>query len=159
MGKVKIRNVKLGDHEAFVSIYQNAYKGFEQYAYTKIKDIRWYFRWLMRRNSSGFFVAEVDDKRIGFVACDVNWYSEYEGKQVAEIHELFIAKKWQGKGIGSLLLKKALEYGISKQRDVAELWVGVTNYKAIKFYKKHGFTAKEVAWGKWLRMTKKLLKN
>ncbi len=156
MISVKIRNVELNDCEVFVDIYQNAYKGLEQYAYTKIKDIRWYFKWLMRRDPNGFFVAEIGDKRIGFVACDANWYSEYEGKRVAEIHELFVAKEWQGKGIGSLLLKKALDYGILNQRDIAELWVGITNYKAIKFYEKHGFVAKEVVWGKWLRMTKKL---
>ncbi|HDN83833.1 MAG TPA: GNAT family N-acetyltransferase [Candidatus Altiarchaeales archaeon] len=156
MNEVRIRNVKLGDLKAFIKAYKDAYKGLEQYAYTKTKDIKSYFKWLLRRDSNGFFVCEIDSRQIGFVACDANWFSRYENSFVAEIHELFVARKFQRRGIGSSLLRTALNYGTSKQRNLAELWVGVTNYGVIEFYKRHGFAAKEISWDKWLRMVRKL---
>ena len=152
---LKIRNVVSKDIDSFVQIYKEAYKGLEEYAYTRTKDIKWYFRWLMSRDKDGFFVAEVNGKPVGFVGCDTNWISIFEKDVVGEIHEIFVHPDWQGKGIGKTLLLKALSYIKSKNRKLAGLWVGIKNEKAKQFYRKMGFI--EVGtWGKWLRMIKRL---
>lgn len=153
--QLRIRNVKNSDLDDFVRIYKEAYRGLEEYAYTRTKDIRWYFRWLMGRDCDGFFVAEVDGKTVGFVACDTNWLSFFENEEVGEIHEIFVHPNWQGKGIGTALLLKALEYTKKRGRKVVELWVGIDNIKARKFYEKFGFQKRET-WGRWLRMIKVL---
>lgn len=153
--QLKIRNVTSDDLNAFVEIYKQAYKGLEEYAYTKTKDIKSYFRWLMNRDKDGFFVAEVDGNPVGFVACDANWLSFFENEEVGEIHEIFVHPKWQGRGIGSALLLKALDYAKERGRTIAELWVGIRNVKAKKFYEKFGFR-ESGSWGRWLRMIKEI---
>ncbi len=149
-----IRRVTEEDERHFVEVYALAYRGLEEYAYTSKRDIRWYFRWLLRRDPNGFFTY-VEVRPIGFVACDCNWHSVFEKGEVAEIHEIFVHPEWRGKGIGSALMKRALEYAVERGRRVAELWVGVGNLKAIRFYKKFGFEEREVV-GRWLRMVKDL---
>jgi len=153
-----IRRAGREDEKAFVRIYKAAYVGLEEYAYRKRKDIRWYFRWLLRRDPEGFFVAEDSAQKgspIGFIGCDANWISPFEGKPVDEIHELIVHPNWMGKGVGKRLLLKGLEYGKSRGEEIAELWVGYTNFKAKMFYFKMGFEERERI-GRWVRMIKNL---
>jgi len=149
---VKIRNVKAEDMQAFVRLYSEAYRGLEKYAYSRNRDIKRYFKWLLSRDPNGFFIAELEEP-IGFVACDTNWFSPFERSRVGEIHELFVHPNYRRRGIGSMLLEKAIEYAKSKKRKIAGLWVGVENYYAKKFYKKLGFK-ETVTLGKWTRMIK-----
>ncbi|ADB58108.1 GNAT family N-acetyltransferase [Archaeoglobus profundus] len=146
-----IRKVTKEDEKHFVEVYTLAYKGLEEYAYTSKRDVKLYFRWLLKRDPEGFFTY-VAGKPVGFIACDCNWFSVFEGEEVAEIHEIVVHPEWQGKGIGTSLMKKALDYAKERGRKVVELWVGVKNLKAIRFYKKFGFKERGV-FGRWLRMT------
>lgn len=149
-----IRRVEREDIDYFVEIYVEAYRGYEEYAYTKLKDIRGYFKWLYGRDRDGFFVVE-EEVPVGFSACDTNWFSPMERQKVAELHELFVKKEYRGKGVASELMEKSIEYGIEKGRNVMGLWVGEKNEPAKRFYRKHGFreTGK---LGKWIRMTRKI---
>lgn len=149
-----IRRVKKDDEKHFVEVYMSAYKGLEEYAYTSRRDVKWYFRWLLKRDPNGFFTYVVNEP-VGFVACDCNWFSVFENDEVAEIHEIVVHPEWQGRGIGTALMKKALEYAKERGRKIAELWVGVSNQRAINFYKKFGFEEKGIV-GRWLRMCLKL---
>ena len=150
-----IRKVLRSDASSFVDVYEKSYRGLEEYAYTRRRDVRNYFKWLHSRDSEGFMVAEIGGTAVGFVACDANWISIFEGVRVGEIHELFVLPEWRLKGIGSALLQKALEYAVKRGRGLAELWVGRTNYRARKFYQRFGFV-ESGEWGKWIRMIKRL---
>jgi len=152
---VNIRRAEVSDVEKFIEVYLRAYSGMEKYAYTRRRDVKNYFKWLLSRDSEGFMVAEVDGVVTGFVACDTNWFSIFERKKVGEIHELFVLPEYRGRGIGSKLLLLSVEYAAKKGRDVAELWVGKTNYRARRFYLSHGFEERG-EWGKWIRMRKDL---
>ncbi len=72
------------------------------------------------------------DSIVGFICFWVLW---------DEMHILNVAvrKKFQGKGIGSLLLKKAIQYAIKKGLEWIGLEVRETNIKAIRLYEKFGF--------------------
>ncbi len=151
-----IRKAKADDIGSFVRIYQEAYRGLEEYAYRTRKEIRRYFKWLRKRNPDGIFVAVVEEP-VGFIACDTNWYSPFGEcqKKVGEIHELFVYPEWQKKGIATALLSRALAYAKEKGRNTAGLWVGEKNYRARKFYEENGFR-EEGKLGRWIRMVKKL---
>ena len=151
---MKIRNVKAEDIAHFVNLYIEAYKGLEKYAYTKERDVKRYFKWLLSRDPNGFFIAELEEP-VGFVACDTNWFSPFERSRVGEIHELFVHPNFRGKGVGRMLVKKAIEHAKSRNRKKAGLWVGVENYSAKQFYQKLGFR-ETVTLGKWTRMIKKI---
>lgn len=151
---MKVRQAVPNDIDDFIETYIRAYKEFKNYKYETRKEIKNYFKWLYKRDKEGFLVAEINGKPVGFAAGDTNWIN-LDGEKVLEIHEIFVIPEFRGKGIGSSLLKEVLSYGIKKERKIAELWVGKTNYRAIEFYKKFGF--KEGGeWGKWLRMIKSL---
>ena len=149
---MKIRNVKAEDMQAFVRLYSKAYRGIEKYAYTRGRDIKRYFKWLLSREPNGFFIAELEEP-VGFAVCDTNWFSSFERSCVGEIHELFVHPNYRRRGIGSILVEKAIEYAKSKKRKIAGLWVGVENYNAKKFYERLGFK-ETVTLGKWTRMIK-----
>ena len=151
---MEIRRVSINDLDAFMGLYKLSYKGLEEYAYTKNRDIKHYFKWLMRRDEEGFFVAEIGEP-VGFIACDTNWISFFDDREVGEIHELFVHPEWRGKGIGKKLLEIGIDYAMTKGRNLIELWVGTTNDTAKKFYEKNGFIEKG-SWGKWVRMVKKI---
>ncbi len=149
-----IRKATLKDIDAFIEIYAKAYEELKDYKYTSKSDIKHYFKWLYKRDKEGFLAAEIDGRVVGFAAGDSNWVNS-EGERVLEIHEIFVIPEMRGKGIGTKLMERLLDYGKKKGLKLAELWVGEKNYKAIEFYKALGF--KEAGfWGKWLRMIKSL---
>jgi len=142
-----------GDERHFVNVYMLAYEGLGEYAYTSRRDVKWYFRWLLRRDPEGFYTFVID-LPVGFVACDCNWSSMFEG-EVAEIHEIVVHPRWQGKGIGTALMNVALSYATERGKKIVELWVGIGNCRAIRFYKRFGFEERDM-FGRWLRMVKYL---
>ncbi|AAB90723.1 GNAT family N-acetyltransferase [Archaeoglobus fulgidus] len=131
---MEIRRADKDDLDDFVRVYVESYRGLEDYAYTRKRDVKNYFKWLLSRDKDGVMVAEIDGEAVGFVACDTNWFSIFERKKVGEIHELFVLPEFRGEGIGAKLMEKALEYALERNRKVAELWVGRTNYRARRFY-------------------------
>jgi len=151
---VNIRNVRAGDADLFIKIYAESYKGLEKYAYTDEEDIREYFRWLFSRDPEGFLIIEIDEP-VGFIACDTNWFSHFEGEVLGEIHELFVHPKYRGHGIGSTLLNRAIEYARRRARRLMGLWVGAENLHAKEFYRKRGFH-ETISIGKWIRMVRKI---
>lgn len=84
------------------------------------------------------FVAKDGGSVIGFVNPEI----DEEGKKT--ISQIYIDPKYQSKGVGSLLLKKALE-ALGSDYDIY-LEVVSYNQKAISFYEKYGFkkTARKV---------------
>jgi ribosomal protein S18 acetylase RimI-like enzyme len=152
---VKVERATTEDIEELANIYLEGYAGLEEYSYTHREDVLAYLNWLFRRDVAGVFVAEVDGKKVGFVAADGNWFSKREGKVVGAIHELVVLPEYRNRGIGKKLLEKALEYFKERGLPLAELWVGDENIRAIEFYKKHGFEERD-RFNYWIRMTKRL---
>ncbi len=140
--------------EELVRIYMRAYRGLEEYAERTPEDARAYLEWLYGTCPEGFFVAEVDGKVVGFLACNPHWQGPH-GNSTCEIHEIVVAPEWQRQGIGSALMEKALSFGEENGCATATLWVGRGNDKALNWYRKFGFQSVG-SWGRWLRMRKPL---
>lgn len=151
---MRIRRVEPKDLETFVKLYKLSYRGLEEYAYVRDRDIKDYFKWLLKRDPEGFLAAELSDP-VAFIACDTSWFSPLECKVLGEIHEIFVHPNYRRMGIGSALLERAIEYVEGRGRDLIGLWVGVKNFSAKEFYKKKGFI-ESISFGKWTRMIKKI---
>lgn len=83
-------------------------------------------------------VAELDRKIVGFI----DYYilpSIWEKWNEATINYLFVHKNYQGRGVGSKLLKEVIKQ--TDKMGIMELHVGTEkeNKRAIRLYKKHGF--------------------
>lgn len=150
--RFKIGEAKEEDLNELVKVYLEGYKGLEEYSYTHPEDVIAYIKWLWRRDPEGVFVARSDSKIIGFVAGDSNWFSKREQKRVGGIHEIVVLPEHQGMGVGRALMERVLDYFRSKGLELAELWVGDKNHKAIEFYKKLGFK-EHGQYNYWVRMT------
>ena len=134
-------------------LYLKSYKNLEEYSYTHEEDVKVYINWLLRRDVAGLFVVKDGDKIVGFMAVDGNWYSKKYNKVVGAIHEIFVDPDYFGKGAGSMLMEKAIEYFKQRNLDLIELWVGDKNEKAMKFYEEFGFR-KDGQYNFWVRMVK-----
>jgi len=160
MSGVRIERLKDLDQETLeklVEIYMRGYEGMREYGGEGEGYAKRYLRWCWSKAKDGFFVAEIGDEVVGFIVCDRDWYSRYEGRTVGAIHEFVVDKKFQGHGIGHLLMEKCLEY-LGKRSDRIELWVGEKNYNAMKFYEGYGFRCVNRS-GIWVRMVRDVRKD
>jgi ribosomal protein S18 acetylase RimI-like enzyme len=86
------------------------------------------------QHGGALFVAD-DGAVRGFL--DV---SESAWNQVAYINNLAIAPPHRRKGVGTLLMRAALDWARQKKLVTAMLDTSTKDYPAISFYQKHGFT-------------------
>ena len=86
------------------------------------------------QHGGALFVAD-DGKVCGFV--DV---TESEWNQAAYIHNLAVGPAYRRKGVGTRLMRAALEWARQKGLRAAMLDTSTKNYPAISFYQKQGFS-------------------
>ena len=157
MGAVKVKRLERFSAEILeelVGVYMRGYEGLREYGGEGESYAKRYLHWCWSKARDGFFVAEAGRELAGFIVCDRDWYSKYEGRTVGAIHEFVIDKKFQGRGIGHILMEKGLDY-LSHYTDRVELWVGEKNTGAIELYESYGFRRVGQS-GIWVRMVKDL---
>lgn len=136
--------------QTLIDVYLSGYAGMSEYAYTSSQDVWYYLKWLFRRSQGGFFLLLHSQLPRGFISTDPEW-RDLDEKRIGEIHELVVTREFQGKGAGSLLLNRGIDFLCSKGHRRIGLWVGIHNYPAIHFYLRRGFRYGPVK-GIWQRM-------
>jgi ribosomal protein S18 acetylase RimI-like enzyme len=128
-----IRAGQQSDIKKIVKIFREEYKKYpynekwgEKTALDKIKDYS---------KSSKIFVVELEDRVVGFIILHTHLWDDGE---VGFIDEIIVTEKFQGKGLGKLLMNKAEEYFRKNKIKRYEL-MSSTKSKAFKFYQKIGF--------------------
>ncbi|WP_422361844.1 GNAT family N-acetyltransferase [Reichenbachiella sp.] len=94
----------------------------------------------LNNENSEFYFAELEKQTIGYLKVNTgNSQTEIQDDSSLEIERIYVLKKFHGKHVGRLLLKKALE--IANSRRFESIWLSVweKNLKAIQFYKRNGF--------------------
>jgi ribosomal protein S18 acetylase RimI-like enzyme len=94
----------------------------------------------LSNSNSVFYFLYTDNKLSGYLK--LNEYqaqTDIHDPQSLEIERIYVAKEWQGIGLGTILLNKAIE--VANYRDKSYIWLGAweENPKAILFYRKNGF--------------------
>ena len=90
--------------------------------------------------SSQFFFVYHNNEVAGYLKVNVDEaQSEKMDGESLEIERIYVKNKFQKLGLGKLLLNKAIE--IAMERDKKKIWLGVweKNENAIVFYKNMGF--------------------
>ncbi|KOS59892.1 GNAT family N-acetyltransferase [Lysinibacillus agricola] len=90
--------------------------------------------------NSEFYFIYYNEETAGYLKVNVNAaQSEQMGDESLEIERIYIRNKYQGKGLGKLLINKAMEIAVAQNKK--NIWLGVweKNDNAIGFYKKIGF--------------------
>ena len=91
--------------------------------------------------NSQFYFAKQDNRVMGYLKLNfAPAQTELQDGSSFEIERIYVLKENHGKGVGIELLNFAIE--IAKQNKAAYIWLGVweNNHRAIRFYKKNGFT-------------------
>lgn len=90
------------------------------------------------------FVCEDKESIVGYICGVFDTYSYRIPTEMSEIENMFVEVEYRNKGIGKELIRLFTEE--SKNLGATRIKVGtfVKNRKAIEFYKKSGFTDKEV---------------
>lgn len=94
----------------------------------------WFVEWMQENH---ILVERNDTEIIGF--CCVSIYNE---GTTLWLRELCVHPKYQGFGIGSKLVRQALQYGLTNAAVKGFLAVDVENTSAIHIYEKYGFKRK-----------------
>lgn len=79
------------------------------------------------------YVAKNDDKVLGFVLIEETPYD-------FDILEIVVDQELRGRGIGTMLMKRVLDYAKLTHKEKATLEVASDNNSAISFYEKFGFS-------------------
>jgi diamine N-acetyltransferase len=85
-------------------------------------------------------MARYNGKGIGYLRLRQSREAESMlGKSTVELQRLYVLAEYKGKGAGSLLMSKAIEYAKNKRAEW--IWLGVweRNFAAQKFYFSNGF--------------------
>lgn len=94
----------------------------------------------LSNSRSLFYFLYADEELAGYVKLNESVaQTEIQDPQSIEIERIYISKEFHGKGMGSILLNKAIE--IANLRMKSYIWLGVweKNDKALIFYKRNGF--------------------
>ncbi len=89
---------------------------------------------------SQFFFAKVDNKLIGYLKINFpNSQTDKSFPESLEIERIYVLKEFHQRGIGRLLMEKAIS--VAKENKYNAVWLGgwEHNLKAINFYKKQNF--------------------
>lgn len=93
---------------------------------------------IQKRPTSKFFVAEVENELVGMVIC--HGHDKTRIRHQATIEKMGVLPEYRGQGIGRLLLNHLLNWVENKTKILRlDLWIILSNSKALPFYQKFGF--------------------
>jgi len=135
-----INNLQKISYETFNDTFENQNSPENMKAYLEKAFNKTQLKKELSNPSSCFFFLHYYDKVAGYLKLNIGKaQTEDMGKEALEIERIYIKSNFQKKGLGSVLLNKALE--IAEDLNKEKIWLGVweKNINAIDFYSKSGF--------------------
>jgi len=133
---VKTRWARLADAKEIANLFKKPairkYFGKNEYSYRHIK------RWI------GYYpkmktVAIVDGRVVGFISLYQYMFNYMTGYEHIGLFDIAVDSRYQGKGVGSSLVKFAIKHFKKKGFKKIEICVEKNNKKAIGFFESLGF--------------------
>jgi ribosomal protein S18 acetylase RimI-like enzyme len=147
MERVTIRGWRREDLEQVVELwfqlarYVNPMDGFYQIMPDARDKYRVYLERVLGDRNYAVFVAEVDDRVVGFAMGRINRTpSVVLPNSVGYIENIFVGAGQRGGGIGTSLCERLLVWFKEREIDHVELFYQMANRGAEGFWKKMGFT-------------------
>lgn len=143
---VEIRKATLADEEAVAVLIREL--GDAIGVTGDVNPVSWYstLRKMIASPEWTFLVAEEGNKKTGLLILLI-LPSLYHGGYFAAITELIVSNRFQGKGIGAMLVEEAKRMARSMGCAELDVSVEVENEKAVGFYRKLGFEQKHADFG------------
>lgn len=94
----------------------------------------------LSNDNSFFYFLYTDEELAGYLKLnECGAQTDIHDPQSLEIERIYVAKEFQGKGLGSILMDKAIDVATARKKTYVWLGVWEKNDKAVLFYKKNGF--------------------
>lgn len=94
----------------------------------------------LRNPNVQYFLLHLNNKPRGYLKVNEGEsQNDLKDKEGLEIERVYIIKEYQGRGLGKILMNKALEIGSVKKKEYVWLGVWEKNLDAIRFYEQIGF--------------------
>ena len=85
------------------------------------------------------FIAEANNKIVGYLAGSINVEQSYNTRTFAELDNMYILEEYRKYGIGSKLVNELKTYCRSLGIQELKVTASYKNINAINFYRKNGF--------------------
>lgn len=147
--QISIRQAKLGDAALLTALHADVHKHHsdaqpQHFKTTDGKDpaVIKYFTDNLEDANAMILIAEADGEALGYILLLHRVFEEnvfaYAHSRL-HIDQMSVSAKYRSKGIGHLLMDKAIEYGRELQVNYVTLGVWAFNEGAIAFYEREGF--------------------
>lgn len=133
MNQLKIREITLDDLDRVYELMNILYKG--KLKYDRFKEI---YKLKLQDKNSYYIVAIENDNIVGVLTSELQEKLHREKLQLF-IEDLIVEESKRNNGIGSSLLKNAINYAKNNNCEVVELTSYKDEIKAHKFYENNGF--------------------
>lgn len=96
----------------------------------------------IERNDAAVFIAKKEGSVVGTIMVIIEQHFIHEGGLVGHIHDVTVRKGYEGQGIGSLLVRRAVSY--AKKRGCYKVVLECCENN-VAFYEKSGFHKHEIS--------------
>lgn len=144
MENIVIRKANITDINAIQELnhklFELEYKNFDdtlKVGWSLGKDGEEYFTSMI--NNDIVFVAEYEDKIVGYLAGNICEQISYITESFAELDNICINEIYRNMGVGTLLIDEFKKYCKNQNIENIKVTASAKNSKAIQFYLKNGF--------------------
>ena len=144
MERINIRRANINDlnavQESNNSLFELEFNNFDdtlKLGWPFEKDGKEYFEYMIKNEI--VFVAEVEEKIVGYLAGSICEPISYITESFAELDNMCIDDEYRRFGIGTLLINEFKKYCKEKNIQNIKVTASAKNSRAIQFYMKNGF--------------------
>ncbi len=120
--------------------------------YDKEVDVNWahtevgkkFYEDKIKKESGVCFVAEIDNKIVGYFVGGRKDVASYRNVTVAELENIYVLEEFRSKGVGKKLMEAFKNWAKELKVDKVAVNVFALNEKGINFYKREGFLPQDL---------------
>ena len=145
---MEIRPATINDTDQIAALFVEQFEtqaAFNPYIMQSGSQSNQYIESVIVNENSDIFVAELNDKIVGFAAVSERKSMDFNfmvPHRFARLIEIIVTKEHQGKGIATGLMNVIKQWSADRELDHIELSV-YTNNSAVDFYTKNGYVETE----------------
>jgi len=98
----------------------------------------------------GMFIWEVEGEAVGWSWLKIHENEFFEEGAYGEVNEIYVARKWRGKKIGTMMMRHAFNWFKERGVNTVRVEALACNRAAVSFYRRFGFKPNYIIFQKEL---------
>lgn len=144
MSDIKIRRATIEDIELILSFaerLQRFHTNLDPYygVYDKYEDHRSFYGNELKNDERLYLIASISERDVAFASASIIHIDDEDAPKIGYLIAIFVEEEFRGRGVGTLLYKKRMEWLREHNVAYVEMSVDVRNEKVLKMYEEKGF--------------------